>query len=44
MKPPFSPTLDLGSFVELLSPILAQSQETMVVDSTQYIDFDKTQG
>jgi hypothetical protein len=31
---------DLESFVELLSPIGAQSWETMVVDSAQSIDFD----
>ena len=31
---------DLESFVELLSPIAAQSRETTVVDSARRIDFD----
>ena len=34
---------DLESFVELLSPIGAQSQETLVVDSARCIDFDEPQ-
>ena len=35
---------DLESFVELLSPFGAQSQETLVVDFAQHIDFDVSQG
>jgi hypothetical protein len=34
---------DLESFVELLSPIGAQSRETAFVDSAPYIDFDESQ-
>ena len=34
---------DLESFVELLSPIGAQSRETLVVDSARCIDFDEPQ-
>ena len=34
---------DLESFVELLSPIGAQSQETLVVDSARHINFDEHQ-
>ena len=34
---------DLESFVELLSPIGAQSRETLVVDSARHIDFDEPQ-
>jgi hypothetical protein len=34
---------DLESFVELLSPIAAQSRETTVVDSARRIDFDESQ-
>ena len=35
---------DLESFVELLSPIGAQSKGTLVVDSARCIDFDESQG
>ena len=31
---------NLESFVELLSPIGAQSRETLIVDSARRIDFD----
>jgi hypothetical protein len=34
---------ELESFVKLLSPITAQSQETTVVDSARSIDFDESQ-
>ncbi len=34
---------DLESFVELLSPIGAQSRETLVVDSARHINFDEPQ-
>ena len=34
---------DLESFVKLLSPIGAQSRETLVVDSARHINFDELQ-
>ena len=41
-KADFQPNLeDLERFVELLSPIGAQSRETLVVDSARHINFDE---
>ena len=35
---------NLENFANSLSPISAQSQETMVIDSAQLIDFDESRG